>query len=492
MGLGIKMGGGGGSAATYAWMKTLMVNGVKDDSTAKYITSENPNAYPEYGVNGNYFYEKVPLRVTNGSISRCYSASGTIAPNTFVQFVTGTPSLGPAYSVTENALVYCAENVSDNSVVEIDYRSGGLGTTVYTIGEDKAITRGTRAAFASNSSVDVMNVQPRVLKLSGEQFVLCYSDTNEKLYLAPFKVSGTTITIGSYKQISTVGTAHGVNIFKRSDGTCIAIFNQARTLYYCTFTVSNNAVTVTKTETSIGSGQYVSNVAQLTDDKYVILQEYELTTTSTNYYLNVFDYSTKTLGSTLNFGGGSDNTIECDIVGYDDSRFVVTYLDSTNTKSAYVAVGTVSGNTATIGEKFATSAFPADSDYSFCLNVAKLKYSYVAVSYVVKSSYVATIDLYKIADNKLELVSTLSPFGTTKISYYGLSKPVTAGNNALFFASKEASITASIDGASTEAVVIDYGVKAVPATTVIEGITRTKVYESVTGEVWTLNNGQNA
>jgi hypothetical protein len=204
------------------------------------------------------------------------------------------------------------------------------------------------------------------------------------------------------------------------------------------------------------------------------------------YYLTVFDYSAGTLGAANRFETTSTsdkNYVGCGIAHYADNRFILAYIDSSTPEYANVAVCEVSGTDVTIGTLYATSAAPYRSIYAYNLRVSPIGFSDIAVIYM--SGNVEHIDYFKVSDMSLTLNKSIKPFSTGTPASQVASPIAMVGSRAVAFTNESGGYP--IYGKSTEAVVIDFNIKVTPSNGVIEGITRTKVYNTVKGEVWTLS-----
>lgn len=470
MGLGIKMGGGGGAAATYAWLKTPLIDGVKDDTAAKYITSESPNAYLEYGVKGNYFYEKVPLRVVNGELRHYRSAQGqgTIAPNTFVQLVTES-SIGEQHSETVTSYIKDCFELTENSGILLDYNSSKYYATEYRIGEDGGITTGVRVLIASGpSSYSTANIKG--LKLSDTEFLITFRNASDRGALAVCSLVDGTISTGTAVQVGTIDAAKFGRSFIREDGSIFTLLNQGAKLYSVESMRENNTITVTAPETELGSTYAGIAAEQLADDLYVYF--YEDSSDEPRVVPVYFVDKSATMGTSIDVGAFGEYTTG-DLRRISSSEFALAFLDGSK---ASLLVGNVNDGVITVGTAVQSSA----SAFRY-MTITQPEVGVLAHSYLqdLTSKFYYILDVYRIhADGTLTLLNTLKPFGDVSMDrLYSQVIVQSIGGKMLSAVDK---------GSTVESVVVDYGTKVVPATSAIEGITRTKAYENVRGDVWVL------
>lgn len=477
MGVGIKMGGGGGGAATYAWLKTPVVNGEKIDAEAKYITSDNPNAFPEYDVVGGYFYERVPLRVTNGELRRYRSAEGVLPANTFVQLST-TYSVGTQASFSETSYLMDSVEMNDHQAVVIDYNSGAMYATIYNLQDDNTIVRGNRCKVATVSTTDSLRVA-RPTRLSETEFVLTFQDKNSRANIVVCTLAGNDVTAGTAVVLGTVSKIDAGRSFVRTDGAIMTIFNQSSKLYYTISKYENGEITVLQTETEVGNplgsnSNTLVDLERLDDNTYAILTS-RTASTSTHYVHTVVMKITAdgaVFGTSVQLGTFGDYDTG-KLRRLSDTKYAVAALISTKVS---VCVCTVDGDVITASDAVTSSV----SAFKY-IALAENESGSLAVSYLqaTSSKYYCYLNIFKVAaDGALTLTDTQTPYGSVSMDrLYSeiILQPV--GYKMLSAVDK---------GSTIESVIIEHGSKVYRATGTIEGITRTKVYENVTGEVWVL------
>lgn len=312
-----------------------------------------------------------------------FIASGTIATGDIVKVNTdGTvsvlsPLLGdatetPLSSYSYNTSVGHYDAVSQTVVYAWGLNGGNLYVVSGTISGD-VITFGSTVTVASN--VYVSHGLPFAFNRSGGYSAIGYktNGNNNTVYIRPFLVSGTTITLGSAGSFSTT---YGYSFRAEIDDAngMLITWAEAQSPY------GRKALALQITSSISYGGVY--NLSEYVD-------QLAYSSTSSRFFFRINNGSTQTYqsaslsGTSLSFGGSAQTT-DLQVQGsvfLKDLNSIVAYNRVED--AAYIA--TLSGSTVTVGSKI-TNVFGGSFDSIFM-------HQYTGTSFVASVKNGSTIEL---------------------------------------------------------------------------------------------------
>lgn len=215
--------------------------------------------------------------VVNGVIEKYKAASGTVAADTFVEFVRSVGVAGEEKAVASSILVASidAALIDTDKVFVIYGKSSALYGVVCTV-SNTTISAGTPLKLTTSPTNAYLN--SRVVKISNDKVFIIHHGSNSYLYGMVCTVSGTTITQGTDTQLNTeyqMSTESGNAIQLEADKVIVLYRGSSSTVMtrgeVCT--VSGRTITCgTVTSASVFSyGDVAPLAAVLVDDNKIFM-----------------------------------------------------------------------------------------------------------------------------------------------------------------------------------------------------------------------------
>lgn len=425
------------------------------------------------------------IEIANGVIEEFKASAGTIDANTFVEFVINASSYSANSSNSSTGDIYSAVAISDTTAL-FNYARN----VVLVSFENGTVTTGTAVTLSYGTDFNKLTKLP-----DGRVVALLLSSKN--LYLVTVTVSGNTINVGTYSNVSTNaytidstekigGWGHGISTL--DSDTVIVTWSDSSShyIYGQTFTVSaDGTITSESSQTSLYStgASYASTVdTSISSKKVLVGFEYSNTDYGIAYFVQaLISGTTITVGSAVNstlnntkYGLSVYCLSQTQAVGFmsrerensPNMSLLRFLLGSENSTS--ITLGSISFGTA--GAAPAPCLIKSDK---YCLLL--YQYGVSASSLYLAASKVYVADSGDIAISEPVTLTTYNPG-----NYGGRSIAGAALTDSLFFVA----VSGYNYGKKS---FINFNVKS--AERFIDGLTTESLTTSAAGDVWVLDTG---